>query len=263
MRKGILRTAAKVVVSVFIIWIAILAILEIALSQAVLSKVVNRFATEYVDGDVRFDKVRVSMFRRFPSVCLTLEDFSLTYPADRFDEAEKNGAQGWLLHQGCGEQADTLASLERLSISIRPGALLFGKINVPHMDLVKPRIFAHNYGNGTANWDIFKFESSEEDDQSGSSFEIPSVSLGRINFKDHPHIVYTDSKDTLFALLNVKSIGIRGKINTKKVEKSRIGLGIDSLIAAGRMAEDTLAFGMESFKVYQIKSIIHSSKLFP
>ena len=61
------------------IWTALLIVLEVVLSQSVLTGIVNRYATEYIDGNLKFGKASLSMFRRFPNVALTLEDFSVTY----------------------------------------------------------------------------------------------------------------------------------------------------------------------------------------
>ena len=108
MAKKILTILGKVILGVLGIWLALLIILELSLSSAVVSKVVKKVATEYVDGNLGFSKARVSLFKRFPSLYVEIEDFCLTYPADRFDVQEKAGAQGWLLHQGCGENADSI-----------------------------------------------------------------------------------------------------------------------------------------------------------
>jgi uncharacterized protein involved in outer membrane biogenesis len=154
MTKKILIILGKVILGIVGAWIALLLILEICLSSAVVSRVINSVATEYIDGTLDFTKARVSFFKRFPSLYVEIEDFCLTYPADRFDQQEKSGAQGWLLHQGCGESADTLASFKSFKTSVRLFSLIQGKINIPYMNLDKPRIFAHSYDKDNANWNI-------------------------------------------------------------------------------------------------------------
>ena len=249
MTKKILIILGKVILGIVGAWIALLLILEICLSSAVVSRVINSVATEYIDGTLDFTKARVSFFKRFPSLYVEIEDFCLTYPADRFDQQEKSGAQGWLLHQGCGESADTLASFKSFKTSVRLFSLIQGKINIPYMNLDKPRIFAHSYDKDNANWNIFKFEESSEEEVDSSSTEIPPISLGKISLTNNPHVVYTDSQDTLFALLRFKKFDFKGRIANRKVSHNSIGLEIDSLIAAGRMGRDTIAFGLQSMKV--------------
>ena len=89
----ILKITAKTALWTIGIWIILLVILEVALSQSVLTGLVNRYASEYIDGNIRVGRISASMFRRFPSATLTLDDFSITYPADRFDTQEKEGCR--------------------------------------------------------------------------------------------------------------------------------------------------------------------------
>lgn len=248
MAKRILTIIGKALLGFASAWIALLIILEIALSPAVTSKVVRKVAAEYVDGNIDFSKARISLFKRFPSLYVGIEDFSLTYPADRFDEQEKAGAQGWLLHHGCGEQSDTLASFRSFKASIRVFPLLTGTIKIPYLNLDKPRIFAHSYDEVHANWNMFRLEEDPADTLEAES-SIPHISLGKISISSRPHIVYTDSKDTLFALVRLKSMDFKGKIANRNISNNRIELNIDSLLVAGRVGSDTLTFGLQAMRI--------------
>lgn len=245
--KRILKRLLKALLWIAGIWLALLMILQVALSPAVLSKVVDKLAPQYIDGDLSFSKIRISMFRYFPNVGIALEDGALTYPADRFDSLELKGAQGRLLYQGCGETADTLASFKHFSAGINVPALIAGKISIPHVALVKPRIFAHSYDSLNANWNIFRFESEEDT----TSTTLPPVSVGRIRLSNHPHIVYTDCEDTLFALIDVKRMAFNGKLDTRRASRNRIGLAIDSLMVAGRLAADTIGLGLDKLHIHE------------
>ena len=253
MTKRIIFIITKIALGILGVWIGLLLILEIALSPAVTSKVVKKVAAEYVDGSLDFSKVRVSLFKRFPSLYVEIDDFCLTYPADRFDEAEKEGARSWMLRQGCGQESDTLASFKSFKASVRMMPLISGNILVPYLNLDKPRIFAHSYNDGQSNWNIFKVgeddeevETIEEETEDGSTSYI---ALGKISLSSNPHIVYTDSRDTLFAMLRLKSMDFKGRIANRKLHHNSIGLKIDSLFVAGRTGSDTLAFGMQSLNI--------------
>ena len=253
MTKRIISIITKIALGILGVWIGLLLILEIALSPAVTSKVVKKVAAEYVDGSLDFSKVRVSLFKRFPSLYVEIDDFCLTYPADRFDEAEKEGARSWMLRQGCGQESDTLASFKSFKASVRMMPLISGNILVPYLNLDKPRIFAHSYNDGQSNWNMFKVgeddeevETIEEETEDGSTSYI---ALGKISLSSNPHIVYTDSRDTLFAMLRLKSMDFKGRIANRKLHHNSIGLKIDSLFVAGRTGSDTLAFGMQSLNI--------------
>ena len=253
-RKKWWKTILKILLWFIGIWGALLVIMQLVLSEKVLTRLVNRYATEYIDGDVSFGSASVSMFKRFPRIFLTLDDFAVTYPADRYDELEKMGAQGHLMYGGCGETADTLASFDRFSASINVVSLIGGTVRIPHLRLVQPRIFAHAYADGSANWNIFRSGSGETDEEEeDASAGIPDLSLGRISFSRHPHIVYTDSKDTLFAMIDVARIGFNGHIRTKakKSARNRIGLSVDSMFVAGRAKTDTIALAVERFYIHE------------
>ncbi len=234
-------------------WAALLVILQVTLSEKVLTRLVNKYAAEYIDGELSFGKASISMFKRFPRVFLTLEDFALTYPADRFTTQEKMGAQGYLMHMGCGEAADTLASFERFSASINVISLAGGTIRIPHLMLSQPRIFAHYYANGDANWNIFKTGPEEIETEDTSSFTLPNLSLGRISIRKHPHIVYTDSRDTIFAVMDITRVRFNGEVNNRgpKTARSRVGLTVDTMLVAGRVKTDTLALAVEKFYIQE------------
>lgn len=235
------------------ILLGLMVILEIVLSGPVLTRVVNRVAASYVDGKMEFGKARVSLLRRFPAVTLTLEEVSLTYPAERFDSLERVGVQGHLMHAGCAEISDTLASFDRFSVGLSLPALATGTIKVPYMRLDKPRIFAHAYADGSVNWDMFMLGEAEEEveDTTESSGGLPKLVIGKVMMTGRPHIVYTDCRDTIFAAIGMKRMMLNGNIDSRKVSRSRIGLTLDSLFVAGRISRDTLAAGIDRLYLHE------------
>ncbi len=232
------------------IWAALLIILQVILSSGAINRIVEEFTSEYIDGDLGFESVKVNMFRHFPYVGIVIKNGSLTYPADRFDSLERQSVQGRLMYRGCGEKADTLASFRHFSAGVDLASLMAGKIHISHVVMVKPRIFAHAYDEENANWNIFKLPESQEDTTDISS-GLPPISIGRISLTSHPHIVYTDSRDTLFAMIDVKKITFDGRLNTRKTSRNRIGLSLDSMIIAGRMAADTIGLRMDGLHIHE------------
>lgn len=257
-----LRRLVKIILWTAGIWAALIIFIELVLSSSFMTKTVQRIAAEHVDGDVSFGNVSLSMFRKFPDATLTLDDFSLTYPAERFGTIRTEGPQGHLLYSGCGEEADTLASFRQFSASVNIWALLTGKVSITDISLVRPRIFAHVYSDGRANWDILtaRADSADSTDstvqEDTSQASLPKIDIGRINLTDRPHIVYTDSRDTIFAMIGIRKMGFDGRLTTGKASRNRIGLTVDSMFVAGRMAADTLALGLDMLHIHEHRNHI-------
>ena len=239
------------------LWAALMVVLQLILSSSVLTALINTYADRFIDGDITFGKAHVSLFSRFPKVTMTLEDFSITYPAERYDSLAKAGVQGHMLYLGCSEKVDTLASFKEFSASVRVFPLLKGEIHIPHVDLAKPRIFVHSYDMDNANWNIFKFSTEEKPDSTEAS--LPPISLGHISFSEHAHIIYTDSKDTVFAMIDLTKLTFDGSLNTQKVEKAKIGMELDSMFVAGRIGTDTVALGLDRLRIQEHRDHIDFS----
>lgn len=249
---NILKITTKALAWVIGVWAALLIIIEISLCSPILTRIVNSYASEYVDGNLNFGKASFSVFRRFPAVVLTLEDVSVTYPSERYDSIAKVGVQGHLMYAGCGQEADTLASFKKFSVGLSVPALVSGTIKVPYMRLDKPRIFAHSYSDGSSNWDIFNSgddENTEDDDT--TSLKIPRFIIGKVMMTGKPRVVYTDSRDSIFASVGMQRLILNGNINSKHIDKSKIGLTLDSMFVAGRVAHDTLAVGLDHLYMHE------------
>ena len=222
------------------IWIGSVAILEAVLSTSMLTNTVNRCAAKFIDGNISFGKVSGSLFSYFPSLTVSLEDFCITYPSDRFASEDLGNAQNELMTRGQGNGADTLAYFETFATSIRITPLLFGKLNVPFVGLRNPKIYAHKYSDNRANWEIFRFGESQKESSDSSEFIMPEVNIGRVLLTDYPYIIYTDCKDTTFAMIELKQI-----------ERTDTEITLDSMFVAGRLAGDTLALGLDRLRLHE------------
>ena len=78
---------------------------------------------------------------------------------------------------------------------------------------------------------------------------LPEIRIGRISLNGNPRIVYTDNGDSLSALVNLKEVNFRGRFDTRKLSRNRIGLRVDSLFAAVRSGSDTIALGMDHLRI--------------
>ena len=204
-----MKTVWKVLLCLAGVWALLLVAVQVALSPRVLTRLADRLAAEYVDADVDFGEVRLSVFRSFPYLNVGFRDFSLTYPSDRFESQEDSSY--YMMRQGRGPGTDTLASIRGLHASVNLSALLAGTVKLPSLVLDKPRIFAKNYADGSANWNIFRLPAAKEKDDSTAS-EPLEFALGRIVLRGRPHIVYSSPADTLFAMLDFERMRFNGRL---------------------------------------------------
>ncbi|MBR6001569.1 MAG: hypothetical protein IK045_01770 [Bacteroidales bacterium] len=252
-KRHILRNLLLGAVGFFVI---VLVALQIALSPKVLARIVRRLAVELVpEGEVEFSGIRASVVRNFPRVGVTIDDFSLTYPHDRYAAFDSLYSEGpvadhhfSLLEAGRGEEKDTLASFRRLHASVNLLRILKGEYLLPKVELSRPRIFAHYYDSTAANWDILPIgKSSDEAEDTTKSGTV--ISLRRILLDNRPFVVFTDPADTLYALATMREMSYKGALSTRDISATLADLSVDSLFVAGRLPADTLAAGLDHLEL--------------
>ena len=253
-RKGSGKLTRRILIGIMTFWIGSIALTEVLLSTPMVTDIVNRIASQYIDGNISFGKVSASLLKNFPAMTFNLEDLCITYPADRFDIDEQTGPQGALMYRGCGEEADTLATFSRFSASVNITPLIFGRFMLPQISLEGPRIFAHSYSSGRSNWEIFVTgdETAEEvleDEETAAATELPDITIGNISLTGNSQIVYTSTSDTTFALIELKRAEFDGRLTTGKTLQNKIGFAIDSMFVAGRVSSDTLAVGLDRLRI--------------
>ena len=241
------KITRNILLGIIGLWAVILIILQIVLTPGVLTNLANNFAAGMVDGNVTFGKVRASVFRHFPYLDVTFDSLSVTYPSDRF---EAYGAgKDWYTSQGRGETCDTLMSFNRLSASINLSSLIAGQINVPRISLVKPRIFATAYNDSTATWNILKFMNTASEEEDTVSAGLPDLVIGKIRLTDRPRIIFSSMPDSTSLSLSLKRMVFFGRVVTRDISKSRLGLRVDTLFMTGRFPTDTVAMRMDNFVI--------------
>ena len=236
------------------IWVVLLIAVRVIVTPSVLTGIVNDLADKFVDGDVSFGRVSISVLKNFPNLNVTLHDFVLTYPHGRF--ASEEGSEV-LMRFGCGEESDTLASFKEFSTSVNLASLAVGRIDIPSVTLHNPRIFAKKYRDGLYNWDVLRMSSdSTATDKDTVATQLPSISLEKIELDGKPVLVYCNRVDTLFAFMKFKEMKFRGKVSTTGNERGRIGLTVDSLFVSGRIARDTLGLGLDKLNIKEHEDYI-------
>lgn len=164
--RKILRGLIAAVAGLFFLVAAALYLLT---STSLAGRLVSAFTQELLDADLKFSRLDLSLFRSWPDVNVRLDSVCVTYPHSRFEMVAEMPLQG----DGCGDGADTLLRCVSLEASARLIPLLKGNIDISGVDADALRVYAHNYGNGMANWNVFASSSG------GGS--LPEISLRRLH----------------------------------------------------------------------------------
>ena len=112
MNSRLFKVAKKTVKIIVITIVSVVLILFLLpyILPGTISKKIKTFVNRSIDGKIEFSKARLSFFNHFPSLALTLYDFSSTGSAPF--------------------QNEKLLSADEVSMGIRIGALLKGEIHI-------------------------------------------------------------------------------------------------------------------------------------
>ena len=242
------RLLKGLLISLLAIIVLILVAIQVLLNSSFLTNTVTKIASSYIDGDVQFGKIDASVFKSFPFVNLSIDDFSLTYPHDRFARFDSVGTGNVLRKEGRAPVKDTLASFRNLTVSMNYMAALKGDIRIHSGEISRARVFAHLFDKDNASWNVF---GPSSDDTTSSS--LPKIILRHIALKDSPHIVFTDIKDTVFALVNANQVVFDGMIDISDFTKHKIGLDVEQMELRGRLPSDSASVSLRHLGINEGK----------
>ena len=234
--------------------LVLLVTLQILLRPSVLTGIVNRVTEGLVDADVSFREVRAHVIKSFPFLNIDAQDFCITYPHERYAPFDslltEPGRRMNLGRMGYGKDgaADTLASARELNLSLNYVALMRGKYHIHRARLSRPRIFAHRFPEGRANWDILPIGPSEPKADSSESKAL-DIRIDKVRLEDRPLVVFTSPEDTIHALMGMRNLSFEGNLDTRDFFQSDAALSLDSMLVSGRLPQDTLALRLESLKL--------------
>ena len=166
-----MKKVTIIVLVVLVALLAIAAILPVVFKDEIKAKVDEEIAKS-VNAQVNFDadNFSVSLFKRFPNITATLNDFSVVGNAPF--------------------AGDTLAAASSFQITLNLWSVLFGdQMRINRIKLDKPHILVKVLEDGTANYDIAIADSTVvETDTASSGFSIGidqwEVVDGRIVYDD-------------------------------------------------------------------------------
>lgn len=218
----------------------LLLIVQLILGPGVLTPLVNKTVSQYIDGNFSTGKVYVSLFRHFPAVSANIDDFVISYPSSRFTR------------DSLDNRTDTLASFRKFNVAVNVLSLIKGEINLKSIELDRPRATLKFFGDGSSNLQVIKLSPSEED--SDSTATLPDINLRKVHLADSAVVVCISPSDTALAI--VKKLDIRGRRGRMKISadaclyagtdrwgRIRIPVGLNGRIYAGKGRDEVWKIG--------------------
>ncbi|HEY1869777.1 MAG TPA: AsmA family protein, partial [Chitinophagaceae bacterium] len=207
MQTGLIRWTKKVIKIVVIVVVSLIALLFLLpyIMPATISQKIKTLVNRSIDGKVEFSKARLSFFNHFPSLTLTLYDFSSTGSAPY--------------------QHEKLFSADELALGIRLLPLIKGEIDVNKFFLSGADINILVNEKGEANYNIYR-SSSNNTDTSSSSDTTTALKIEKIVI-EKSDLVYNDSSSDI--LIKTKGLNYTGRGDlSKAIFDLRSHLTVDS-----------------------------------
>ncbi len=188
------RILLKVLKIIGIVIVSILLLMFIIpyLLPNTIQKEIKKLGNQSINGEINFSGVKLSFFKHFPSLTLTLSDFSL------------KGAAPF--------QNDTLLSAKELALGVDLKALLKSEITVNKFFFTNALINIQVNEKGEANYNVYKSRSgksaSASSDSSSASLKIENINI------EKSRLVYNDELASL--LIKGKGLNYSGECDLSK-----------------------------------------------
>ncbi len=188
----ILLKVLKIIGIVIISFLLLMFIIPYVLPNTI-QKEIKKLGNQSINGEINFSGVKLSFFKHFPSLTLTLTDFSL------------KGAAPF--------QNDTLLSAQELALGLDLKALLKNEITVNKFFFTDALINIQVNEKGEANYNVYKSRSGKSTAVSSSDSSSASLRIENINI-EKGRLVYNDESAGL--LIKGKGLNYSGECDLSK-----------------------------------------------
>lgn len=145
---------------------------------------IKHWTNQHITGDINFSKARLSFFNHFPTLTLTLYDFSLKGPAP-FEQ-------------------DTLLAAREVAFGVNLGSIFSKTTSVDKIYLTRGNIYVQVDTDGRPNYNVYQpAPSRKQPDSSNVSIRLEQIRL------EHCKIIYNDR--SLALLVKAKDVNYTGK----------------------------------------------------
>ena len=221
MKAKIKKTIKYIVLSILSVILLILLVIGISLNfiftpEKVTPKVVEAI-NKNLNAELKVKSIELTFFSTFPNFSLEIEDGVI------INQLDLNSSMTYT-------KKDSLIAFASCRISLNPIAFLTSnKIEVHHILLDKPHIYAYVNNNGIVNWDILKTETEKDTTTVKSdttafkadlNIEDVTITNGNLYYDDRTTQMYASLHElnlTLNAIFNDETINLGLKVDTQNV----------------------------------------------
>lgn len=194
----------------------ILALAMWLLTSDSLTPLVNKYASQYLNADVNFRRVDVSIWSDFPQVSLSI-------------------IEGNIISKALAE-SDTLLKFKRLDLSLDAwGLIRMSGASVRSFALSGARARAIIDSTGRASWDILLPSESSAEDTTSMTF---GFDISQIAITDSLSLYFRDDRDSSLIQAGFDSFAFRGVISDKLERVDIENFSIKNLVAKAALPRD-------------------------
>lgn len=183
--RRLIKVLLIVAVSLAGLFVLLGGVVWLVLTPPRLTPLVNRVATKYLNAEVHFDTVRLSLFENFPHVSLELKNGEVI---SGVFAGIPDSLRGYV-----PQRADSLLRFKEFAVTLNLPRLLAAQIAVRQLKLVDPDIYAFVSPAGNANWNIYTSADTTADTTATDLSTIFGIRVrelllegGRIRYESRP-----------------------------------------------------------------------------
>lgn len=201
--------------SFLVLFLAIAIAFNFVLTPEKITPKIVQALNENLNAELKINSVELKFFSTFPNFSLDIERVIIL--------KQQNDS---ILNETYRKE-DSLIAFETGRLTINPLAFLFQKkIDIEHLIIYRPRMYAHVDRNGNANWDIIKADpekdsiSSEKEKgsyQANIEIDDITISKGDLNYDDENTELYASIEGldiNLSAIFNKETILLDLEVDT-------------------------------------------------
>ena len=195
MKKALKITGIVLASLVGVVLIVVGIAVAMLTSSGRLTKMVKKYAPEFITCEMELGKADLTLFKTFPNVGIDIENVALINPM-------------------AGSPSDTLANIDNLIVVVDAKKILKEKEIVIRKCILEDA-FANLYIDtlGNNNFNVFK---TKEDNDTTSSFDY-LVDIEEVKLKNTT-LVYTDDRNQMTAQAQGLNLDLKGKMQDKDID---------------------------------------------